>query len=151
MDSTNTSRLHLLSPLFYGKTGEAPFSDADNPAGERLYQFEINPAEAQSIEPGEEHYLGSLIESGAVQDQMPARDTVELPAGAYLFAQVHAVLNREDFIHIAVEVQKDGLWERMRMEDRCYLRFLYEHGRPVSQVLRPLKNSELSNSRTGSN
>jgi hypothetical protein len=43
---------------------------------------------------------------------------------------------------MGTEVQKDGLWERYRLENRVFLRRLFEDGLPVIQVLRPCSPPE---------
>jgi hypothetical protein len=139
MDRITTRTLHLLAPLFYLKMeGALP---SDPAAEEQIYHYEINGAEAQSIEPDEGNYLSGLIEWGLKPSEAQG-EGLELPAGKYLFAQVHESLGRENSIHLACEVQKDGLWERINMEDRFYLRRFHEHGNAVTQILRPLKSPQ---------
>jgi hypothetical protein len=136
MDKIITRTLYLLAPLFYLKMeGIVPLGDA---AQEQIYHYEINGPEGQSIEPDEENYLSDLIEWGLKPSEALGGD-LELPAGKYLFAQVHEPLSREDSIHLACEVQKDGLWEQTVMENHLYLRRFHEHGTAVTQILRPLK------------
>jgi hypothetical protein len=43
---------------------------------------------------------------------------------------------------MAIEVQKDGLWERLEPDSRIYLRFLTEEGRELTQVFRPCRKKE---------
>jgi hypothetical protein len=38
---------------------------------------------------------------------------------------------------MAIEQQKDGLWERLKPGNRLYLRILSEDGSPVTQLFRP--------------
>ncbi|MDR2747573.1 MAG: hypothetical protein LBB77_09025 [Treponema sp.] len=64
-------------------------------------------------------------------------ELLELPRGRYLFAQERVFLERDGLIRMAVEIQKDGLWERLRLENRLYVRYLYEDGGIVTQVFRP--------------
>jgi hypothetical protein len=111
---------------------------SDGAAEEQIFHYEINNAEAQSIEPDEGNYFSRLIEWGMKPVEAQGGG-MELPAGKYLFAQVHESLNSGDSICLACEVQKDGLWEQECMENRLYLRRFREHGNAVTQVLRPLK------------
>jgi hypothetical protein len=46
-------------------------------------------------------------------------------------------LNREEWLDMALEQQKDGLWERYKPENRLYVRYLFEDGCPVTQLFRP--------------
>jgi hypothetical protein len=145
----NPMKLNLCAPLFYKKEQLDPYSSTiDNV--ERLFCFEIDPKEAQSIEPDAAVYLGSLIASGRLaasgqpagsgdEESLEESDGLELPAGKYFFAQLPEFLERGDCIQMAIEVQKDGLWERLALENRLYIRRLFEDGRRVTQVFRGIK------------
>jgi hypothetical protein len=67
----------------------------------------------------------------------PEGTLVELPRGNYLFAQVRETLSRDEIIDLAIEVQSEGLWQRLELGFKYYLRFLFEDGSPVTQVFRP--------------
>jgi hypothetical protein len=139
-------RLKLQAPLFYAEDRNLePFHPPED-AGETLFCFEIDRAEGRSIEPGLSAFPGTLLFAGrAVADDAPpaeekAKWTV-LPGGSYLFVQTEGLLSREEFAKMAVEIQKDGLWERLEPENRIYLRYLFEDGRRVSQIFRPYKRA----------
>jgi hypothetical protein len=166
MSGVQTIRLELRSPLFYREdSGLVPFQ-YEAEAGEFLFCFDLDPVQSRSIEPDPAALLGPLVFAGRSEGQGAARlppspvspaaqygesRRLELPAGKYLFAQerregnglrregngVRDDLNRNEFIEMAVEVQKDGLWERLAPADRLYLRYLFEDGRAVTQVFRP--------------
>jgi hypothetical protein len=135
--------------MLYKKEQLDPYnSTIDNV--EQLFCFEINPKEAQSIEPDAAAYLGSLIASGSLAangqsvdsgdvESLGESDELELPAGKYFFAQLPEFLGRESCIQMAIEVQKDGLWERLALENRLYIRRLFEDGRRITQVFRCIK------------
>jgi len=134
-------RLDLRAPLLYTETPELePFHclPPDKVDTEYLFCFDLNQEQSQSIEPEPELFLGQLIFSGKnVQNQDQGK--LKLPAGLYLFAQRRGVLNRETIIALAIEQQKDGLWERINLGNRLFLRLLYEDGSPVTQLFRPYK------------
>lgn len=138
----NIIRLNLYTSLFYSKDMELkPFEHTDL-LGEKVFHFEINPAQSLSMEPEKEHYLGNLLCGGILDPQAsPAKEPeiFELPVGEYMFAQVREILNQDAFIGMAMEVQKEGLWKRLSLEDRLYLRYLFEDGKGVTQIFRPLK------------
>ena len=142
MDESATMRLDLRSPLLYAESpGLAPIAYAENtpgnPAlGEQLFCFEINPEQSRSIEPDREQFLGAMVFAGSGPDCQGA--TVTLPAGIYLFAQKREALGREDCIDLAIEQQKDGLWERHQPQALLYVRYLFEDGKPVTQLFRPI-------------
>jgi hypothetical protein len=68
-------------------------------------------------------------------------ETLELPRGRYLFAQKREALDRDAVIGLAIEVQKDGLWERLEPEENLYVRFLYEDNAAVTQIFRPYQDN----------
>jgi hypothetical protein len=138
----NILKLDLRSPLFYIEDesldpfGCAPFT------GEYLFRFTVNSEQGFRIDPLEETYLGPLTGRGK-QDPFPEKPLsgsfrrFELPRGKYLFAQVRDLLSRKDSITMAMEIQKEGLWERLSLGPWLYLRYLFEDQSPVTQVFRP--------------
>jgi len=143
-------RLDLRAPLFYAEAPELdPFNIAsldaqppDESAPEYLFCFELDQEQAQSIEPQPELFLGRLLFSGkSVENQQGDRTFKEsqLPAAQYLFAQKREVLDREAIIDMAIEQQKDGLWEKNKLENLLFLRLLHEDNSPVTQLFRPIK------------
>jgi hypothetical protein len=44
---------------------------------------------------------------------------------------------------MAIEQQKDGLWEQLRLGNHLYIRYLFEDGSPVTQVFRPYDRNPL--------
>jgi hypothetical protein len=136
MDTTSAVRLHLLAPLVYAETPEpAPFAAAGE--GERLLCFDLDPVQRVSIEPDRNRLLGNLIRAGRTPGGGTAR-SFTLPAGAYLFVQRRQVLDREGCVDLAIEQQKDGLWERLQPGSILYVRYLFEDGKAVTQLFRPL-------------
>jgi hypothetical protein len=130
--------LDLRSPLFYkAREDVEPFGG--NPAdGEFLFCFELNPSQYLCFEP-REPYLGALVFKGELAAEAESgTDWFQLERGGYLFAQTRAVLTREQWLAMAVEVQQEGLWRRLTPGPRLYLRRLWEDGRPVTQAWRPV-------------
>jgi hypothetical protein len=147
MDETNLVRLNLCAPLPYAADPAlTPFSyetGSGPTAGEQLFCFEIETGQSRSIEPDPPLFLGPLVfaarSAGAGQGTSDLRSA--LPAGQYLFAQERSALGREECISLAIEVQKDGLWEGLELEPRLYVRYLFEDGKPVSQLFRPYRRA----------
>ncbi|MCL2138991.1 MAG: hypothetical protein FWH41_05610 [Treponema sp.] len=102
---------------------------------EYLLCYEIDAHQAKRIEPNAEFFLGGHLFSGKKEN---GQGTVILPAGIYLFSQQRKTLNSKECIEMAIEQQKDGLWERFKLEPRLYIRFLHEDNSPVTQVFRPV-------------
>ncbi|GHV95850.1 hypothetical protein AGMMS50293_21700 [Spirochaetia bacterium] len=157
MDGSSLVKLNLLAPLLYAEApdlapfayaaagtnaaGGAPGANTADPHEEQLFCFELDPAQYRSIEPDPKRLLGDLIFAGRSTDGASAKSAAagpQLPAGLYLFAQQREALGREECIDLAVEQQKDGLWERFRPENRLYVRYLFEDGKAVTQIFRPV-------------
>jgi hypothetical protein len=156
-------RLHLVSPLYYLRDEGIDRNNANrgnNPGnvnreknrenmieafsyregeGEMLFHFELDPNQSQSIEPDEGLLLSALIGGGRAADpaEICPGEALLLPEGNYLFSQVREILSRGDIESLAAEVQKEGLWQRLSPGNELYLRYLFEDGRGVTQILRP--------------
>jgi hypothetical protein len=159
MDGPRFLRLELLAPLLYTEDRNLkPFDDdtgGPGPSGtmageERIFLFEIDPVQGLNIEPDPDVFLGPLVFAGKLKDgEYYTGQVRELPAGRYLFAQEKRILNRKAGIGIAIEVQKDGLWERLTPEPKIYFRYLFEDGQNITQVFRPYKGENEAGFRTG--
>jgi len=128
--------LELRSPLLFKKIyGNPPSAPGIN--NEIILCYELNPAQARSIEPDREMLLRHLQFAGEKAD---GAQSAALPAGHYIFAQSRgdASLNQEEWLDMAVDLQKDGLWERNKLGDLLYVRFLFEDDKFVTQIFRPV-------------
>jgi len=157
MEYAPLMNLDLRAPLIFPKIDGLPPEFRENE--EILLCYDLNPAQSRSIEPDRELLLGSLVfagrktgDSGLLQDYLfqdgAFQDgTVSLPSGNYLFTQRRGAqispLNTDEWLDMAVEQQKDGLWERYKPENRLFVRFLFEDGSPVTQLFRALPGSGL--------
>ena len=143
MDEFPLRRLDLRAPLHYADAPNIPpfclFPGKERNDGEEaIFCFELNPEQANRIDPDPDHFLGELVFAGKNSgNENSAAQPLQLPAGQYLFAQQRRTLNRDECIAMAVEQHKDGLWERLKPENRLYIRFLFEDGSAVTQVFRP--------------
>lgn len=140
MEETSLMRLDLRVPLVYEAAPGLlpfdclPFGGKVSAEPEQLFCFELNPEQLGRIDPDMDQLLGALVFAGKGNGK---QGTLELSAGHYLFTQQRRTLDREECIRVAVEQQKDGLWERLAPGDRLYVRYLFEDGSPVTQILRP--------------
>jgi hypothetical protein len=139
MYEIKTIRLELRASLFYREDRRlVPWVPVETE--ERLFCFALDLIQGQSIEPDPARFLGALLAAGrSVAEPAEPPGSLELPAGAYLFAQQRETLGREAFIRMAIELQKDGLWERLKLGDRLYLRHLTEEGKRLTQAFRPYR------------
>jgi len=147
---TEISRLKLFSPLFYVPCPDSdPFgyrgiSNGLREDDEKIFCFKLDETQAMEFEPDKTIFLGTLIFCGRnITDTVT--DTVagvgearwELPPGDYLFSQKREILSRSDIIDMAVEIQQEGLWQKLQPGEKLYLRYLFEDGRDVTQLFRP--------------
>jgi hypothetical protein len=155
-------RLTLAAPLYYQEEAIQPH--VENPGGpghlpeipepgrEFLFYYGINPLEADRIDPDPEQYLGPLLAAGTAETGQraapPGEDCLVLSPGPYYFTQFREEAGGTrpspsgrgsfDFVETAMELQKEGLWERLRLGPGLYLRLLREDGAGVIQIWRPL-------------
>jgi hypothetical protein len=146
MEESLPVHLDLRAPLEYEEApGLIPFNSlplTDDSARELLFCFELDPEQAQRIDPEADRFLGELVSAGK-----SGNGKLQLAAGLYLFVQARTVLNRDECIYLAIEQQKDGLWEQLCLGNRLYIRCLFEDGSPVTQILRPSNNEDARNRR----
>jgi hypothetical protein len=115
-----------------------------------LLCYEINQVQGCSIEPDRDRFLGKLLFIGEKSYETPSGSAgktegdnfVSLPQGNYLFTQCRAdvVLTHDEWLDLAIEQQKDGLWERNKPGNMLYIRFLFEDGAFVTQIFRKVKS-----------
>jgi len=149
MEKTSLTLLNLCSPLQYIK------SECQDPSllkyeklenEEIILCYEVNPIQGSSIEPDRDYFLNRLLFIGQKlpenqnegTDGKEGNNLVLLPQGNYLFTQCRsdAVLSSDEWLDLAIEQQKDGLWERNKLLNLLYIRFLFEDGSFVTQVFR---------------
>ena len=152
MEETAPLKLKLYAPLVYTEvTGidlfgfRLPQNEAvkHQMSKELLFCFEIDPEQSGRIDPQPESFPGKLVFSGESQGKQGSIPTGSIPTGSipsglYFFSQVRRILDREECVYRAIELQKDGLWERLWLDNRLYIRYLFEDGRPVTQFFRPV-------------
>ncbi|MDR0690442.1 MAG: hypothetical protein LBG08_09320 [Spirochaetaceae bacterium] len=141
--SISVLTMDLRGPLFYRPKEELDPFAYDPASGEALFCFGLNPSQYRCFEPGDP-YLSPLIfkgEAAAPPSGGAGEDWFQLPRGTYLFAQAREILARDQWIDMAIEVQQEGLWQRLQPGPRLYLRYLREDGRGVTQVWRPFTGS----------
>jgi len=149
MEITPLTLLNLCTPLLYNKsecqdTSLLKYEKLENK--EIILCYEVNPVQGCSIEPDRDYLLGKLLfigqklpesQNGDIEG-IERNNIVLLPQGNYLFTQCRsdAVLSYDEWLDLAIEQQKDGLWERNKLLNLLYIRFLFEDGSFVTQVFR---------------
>lgn len=132
-------KLDLRASLFYDKIDVLPSPIPET--GEFLLCYKLNPTQSRSIEPDRAQFLGSLLFTGkktTEESKNTGTEAIFLPQGHYLFTQQRSVnaLNGDDWLDLAIEQQKDGLWERNKPGELLYVRFFYEDSAFVTQIFR---------------
>ena len=133
--------LTLCKPIFYLKQKDLPVKTGET--DEYLSFYELDTEQSESIEPVKERLFVKLTFTGKKiidQENLPDTEKAVLPKGRYIFSQIRRespVLEQKELIDIAVEQQKDALWERYRLTNQLYIRYLYEDGSFVTQFFRP--------------
>jgi len=146
-------KLNLVKPLYYiPVTDNDPFAypkstEYTEESGGKIYCFELDDAERLSFEPNVKKFPGRFIFAGVAVKGGEAEAAgdlgrsgealLELPSGDYLFFQEREILGRDEIIEAAIEMQLEGLWQRLKPGKRLYLRYLFEDGKAVTQLFRP--------------
>ena len=133
---------NLLAPICYVPLTDADPFDYSDGMGDSLFCFELDKSQCQSIEPDATTLLGPLVFGGKAAPEEEGSMSeksglLELPNGHYLFAQERELLCRDAIITMALEIQKEGLWQRLKIGEKLYLRYLFEDGSAVTQLFRP--------------
>jgi len=134
---------YLQKALFYRKINikEIDLPQKIPEKEEILLCYLLNPKQTSNIEPVHEQFLENLMFIGKNNE---ARDNcieqVSLPQGHYLFVQERSdkMLSQVDWLNLAIEQHKDGLWERNKLGNIIYIRFLFEDEKTVTQIFRPV-------------
>jgi hypothetical protein len=130
-------RLNLLSPLFY-VPDESIVPGFGREDEEKLFCFELEDPLGQEFQPDKKRFPGALVFAGkAAASEALGESIFELTPGDYIFSQVREILGIEEIVELAVEVQDEGLWQRLKLAKRFYVRYLFEENRGVTQIWRP--------------
>ena len=153
INETGAFYLYLHSPLVYTEVPDLSPFESGFPQNETepdlIFCFELNNVQSGRIDPDADCLLGKLIFAGkstvtahgavTAHSAVSAGD-IQVPAGRYLFTQQRRALGMNECISLAVEQQKDGLWEREKPGNLLYIRRLYEDNSPVTQIIREIRN-----------
>jgi len=140
---TEIHQLNLITPLYCipDKTPD-PFDcgaikgSGSVPGEESIFCFELDEDLFFNFEPDKNRFLEHLVFGGKAAAS-GGKGRTEIPGGNYLFAQKREFLGKEDIINLAVEIQMEGLWQRLKPGKNIYLRYLYEDDSWVTQLFRP--------------
>ena len=99
---------------------------------EKLVHYTINPEEAQKIDPISDRYL------------LPNPQECDyLPAGSYFITQIRKEkIDNSELLDLAIELQKEALWNRFKPGNTLIVRSFFEDNNPVVQLWRNLQNKK---------
>jgi len=142
-------KLSLCAPLKYKKIeNNEDFCINLSKNDDFIQCYNITPQQSSDIEPDRDNFLESLVFTGHRSEEKNDQDTtgegntpaqeITLPQGQYLLVQQRSAQpkNRSEWLDMAIEQQKDGLWERNKLGSLLYVRHLFEDGKFVTQVFR---------------
>ena len=146
---TEILRLHLVQPLFFEPCALDPWSPPET--DETLFCFEIDAAQCNEFEPDINYFPGKLIfagknsgkASGRALNGEPHGQVHQLGRGDYIFTQLrstdshHPQITKNEIINLAMEVQQEGLWHRLKLDSKFYLRYVFEDKGMAVQIFRP--------------
>jgi hypothetical protein len=153
IDYTPLTRLNLCAPLLYTEFAcqdQSLLKHEENikENEEILLCYKLNPVQSLSIEPDRDCLLGNMVFIGQKSpailnghtEETDENKLVLLPQGNYLFTQRRSetVLCQDEWLDLAIEQQKDGLWEGNKPKNLLYVRFLHEDEAFVTQIFRAL-------------
>ena len=99
-----------------------------SPINEKLTCYILNSQEAMSIEPDTNNYFINKSEELMVME-----------ASEYYVTQIKKnKIEEQELLDAALELQKEALWNRCKLEDKLYLRKLFEDNFHVVQLWRPI-------------
>ena len=137
-------KIRLCAPLAYEKIDKNDDFCINLSKNDDFIQcYTINPQQNSDIEPNRDNFLESLVFTGFKNDEKNINTTIInqealLPQGQYLLVQQRSSqpLSQPEWLEMAIEQQKDGLWERNKLGNLLYVRYLFEDGQFVTQVFR---------------
>ena len=142
---TEILRFHLIQPLIFEPCVLDPWSPPET--DETFFCFEIDSSQNNEFEPEINYFPGKLIfagknsgkASGRALNGEPHGQVHELPSGDYVFSQLRSnfAFDKNEIIDLAMEVQQEGLWQRLKLGSRFYLRYIFEDNGMAAQILRP--------------
>ena len=105
----------------------------NNTIYEKNFCYAINPLEAVKIDPDPSLYFISRREERG-----------KLDAGEYYIVQTENDLHKTgELLNLAIELQKEALWNRFKLNSELYLRSFSEDGSAVTQLWRPIIGNNL--------
>lgn len=154
--------LNLINPLFFIHDASLkPFEPAiseNTESFETLFSFQLDESASMEFEPDKKKFPGTLIFSGRAAEKKIANENAanenrdngifELARGNYLFTQFRVYPAwfadiaktpgklREIIMDLAIEVQQEGLWQRMKPLPWYCLRYVYEDRGAAVQIFR---------------
>jgi hypothetical protein len=125
-------RLELYRAVSYVRDRSLdPFSveSVKETDGEMLFLFAPDAGDGAGRE-----YFARLLGAGFELYDGEIHDEIELPAGHYYFTQERALLKKDAIIKMAGAIEEFAGNEKRKLENKLYLRYVYEDGSAVTQI-----------------
>ena len=98
------------------------------PVYEKIFLYFLNPNEANNIDPDIKNYFIDKAEEVSVME-----------TSQYYVVQIQRDnLTNNELLDTAVELQKEALWSRLKLENKLYLRKITEDNSSKVQLWRPI-------------
>jgi hypothetical protein len=109
--------------------------------GERLFLFAVD-AEQLKKSGSDAGCFARLIEAGFELYDGEIHDEIALPRGKYYFTQERALLQKDAIVTMAGAIAEFAGHDGHKLENKLYLRYVYEDGSAVTQLFWPTINEE---------
>jgi hypothetical protein len=132
---SNVMQLELYRAISYVRDDALdPFTLTDV-EGELLFCFELDLAEGAADCFSRPVFAGFELYDGEIHEE------VEIPKGDYLFAQERRLLSKNEIINMKAEIQQFAATGGYELDNKLYLRYLFEDGKIVTQLFSALGGS----------
>ena len=95
---------------------------------EKIFLYTLNPNEAKKIDPDTKNYFIGRAEEVSVMET----------SQYYVVQFWRDNLTQSELLDAAVELQKEALWNRLKLNDKLYLRAITGDGVSKVQLWRPV-------------
>jgi hypothetical protein len=139
----HVTHLELYRPLTYVKDNSLePFAieSVKEVDGELLFVFGLDAERVK--DGGGNEYFTRLLEAGFELYDGDIHDEITMPRGKYYFTQERALLKKDAVAAMAGAVEEFAGSDGRKLENKFYLRYVYEDGSAVTQLFWPVVDEE---------
>jgi hypothetical protein len=126
----NVMQLELYRAISYVRDDALDPFALSTVEGELLFCFELDAGGGAADSFSHPVCAGFELYDGEIHEE------IELPAGFYLFAQERRLLSKNEVLTMEAEIQQFALADGYELDNKLYLRYLFEDGKIVTQLFR---------------